>query len=281
MTVRKIDSLHASRLKKSIQAIERFIADEWQFYARGHVYLDRVVVAHVSKGLIVAASVLCLVEGEFPEEAFGLTRTLVEIALNLRYITNSRSEQRAKRFVHYLAKWKLELIKRHRKHYFVTDSEVNKKPNFTKAELAAMTRDYARLVRDARKFPKGTSWTFTGSRASRAGVYMMAQEPDKHELMHGLPLKWEFDYDWIYFWTSQYVHATAVCMNTHAVRPREAFKVLIAAERDTQTAGLAVFNSGIYIWKILVMAFRALGQDFPEKLSRPLWQLLTEMTKRD
>jgi putative transposase len=39
---------------------------------------------------------------------------------------------------------------------------------------------------------------------------MMAMEPDKYESVNGVPLKWDFDYEWMYFWTLQYVHATVV-----------------------------------------------------------------------
>ena len=110
---------------------------------------------------------------------------------------------------------------------------------------------------------------------------MMAQEPDRYEVLYGLPFRWEFDYDWIYFWTSQYVHATAVSMDTHAVHPREAFLVRIAPERGEHTAGLAVFNAAVYMWKILVMAFRALKHPFPPTLSKPLWDLLIDMVGKD
>jgi hypothetical protein len=67
-----------------------------------------VVLAHVSKGVNVAQSIMALIDAGFPEEAFSDSRTMVEIVLNLRYITNGNSEQRAKRFVHYIARWKLE-----------------------------------------------------------------------------------------------------------------------------------------------------------------------------
>jgi hypothetical protein len=107
----------------------------------------------------------------------------------------------------------------------------------------------------------------------------MAIEPDKHEKVDGQPVTWEFDYDWIYFWTSQYVHATVVCMDSHSVVPKEAFSINIAPQRGEHTAGLAVFNAALYLQKILVMAFRALKHDFPEdELLKPLGKLLTDMS---
>ena len=142
--------------------------------------------------------------------------------------------------------------------------------------------DYKKVVKIARKFPNRTSWTETQNRkASRGGAWMMAQERDKFEKVGGVPLKWGFDYDWIYFWTSQYVHATVVSVDTHAVLPREAFSIRLAPERGYHTAGLAVFNTGLYLHKILVMAFRAIKHPFPDELAKPLGNLLREMANEE
>ena len=105
----------------------------------------------------------------------------------------------------------------------------------------------------------------------------MAMELDSQEKTpDGKPVKWEFDYDWIYFWTSQYVHATVASIETHAWEPPKSwesfkpFSVNIAPYRGKHTSGLAVFNTAIYLHKILVLAFRALGQPYPVTLSKPL-----------
>src|SRR6266481_6024016 len=120
MASRRVTRKHTRELKLVIRRIKAFF-DKKRFYPRGIVYLDKVVLAHVSKSLTVARSVVCLVESGFPEEAFGLSRTVVEIALNLRFITNRYSERRAKRFVHYIARWKMELIRRALKHFHSVD----------------------------------------------------------------------------------------------------------------------------------------------------------------
>ena len=109
---------------------------------------------------------------------------------------------------------------------------------------------------------------------------MMANEPDTYETLEGVPFKWEFDYDWIYFWTSQYVHGTVVSLDSHAVMPLEPFLMTAAPKRGKHTAGLAAFNAGIYLNKILVMAFRALGRPFHPGIAEPLGNLLTDMSKR-
>jgi len=280
MAVRELSPKHKREMKRIIGKIHLFF-NKQRYHPRGHVFLDKVVLAHVSKSLSVAKSVMCLVDAGFPEEAFGLSRTLTEIAFNLRFITNRYSERRAKRFVDYIGKWKMEVIRRTLKHFYTVDSEGNKVPQYTKAHLRKMMVDYKVLVKLARKFPDRTSWTTTRNRKSRGGAWMMANEPDTHEFVGGVPIKAEFDYDWIYFWTSQYVHATVVSMESHAVLPLEAFRVSIAPYRGAHTAGLAVFNTGAYLNKILIMAFRAIGHPFHAGIADPLGDLLLAMTKKE
>ena len=238
-------------MKRLLQKIVTFI-DNQALYPRGHVFLDKIVLAHVSKALNVAQSIMTLIEAGFPEEAFGVSRTMVEIALNLRFITNRNSEQRAKRFVHYIARWKMELMRRALKHFYRTDARGNwvldakgeRIPNYTKADFRRMlNKKYAVYGKLARKYPKRTSWTDTGNKASKGGVWMMAMEPDRYESVNGVPLKWEFDYDWMYFWTSQYVHATVVSMEDgHATRPTDPFVVRKPFQPARSNADMAVFN---------------------------------------
>jgi Family of unknown function (DUF5677) len=221
------------------------------------------------------------------DEAFGMSRTMVEIALNLRFITNRHSEQRAKRFVHYLSRWKLELIRRSLKHFhvvgedgkFVLDKNGNKIPRHTKSELRQHMRDYATHAKRARKYPSRTSWTETHNRKSKGGVWKMAMEADRYESVNGQPVRWEFDYDWMYFWTSQYVHGTVVALDIHATPVRHPFSVRKAFEVGQVNADLAMFNTAVQLYKILLMAFRALGQPFHPAIEEPLGAFVKRMAK--
>jgi hypothetical protein len=173
----------------------------------------------------------------------------------------------------------MEQIRRAVKHFKGGQDERGRtQPKYTRAELRKQVPEYRRLVKLARKFPNRTSWTETrNKKASRGGAWKMAIEPDKYERVNGEPVRWEFDYDWSYFWTSQCVHATVACMDSHAVIPSEAFSIHIAPQRGEHTAGLAVFNTGLYLHKVLVLAFRAIKHPFPDELSKPLGGLLTGM----
>ncbi len=266
-------------MKRLIRKIKTFF-DNKRYHARRGVYIDQVVLAHVSKSIKVSEAVVSLVDAGFSDEAFGLSRTLVEIAFNLRFITNRYSERRAKRFADYIARWKMELIRRTLKHMLKKDDKGNDIPMYSKQQLRKMMKDYKIYANVARKYPSRTSWTETKNRkASRGGAWMMATEPDKHEFVHGTPFKWEFDYDWIYFWTSQYVHATVVSVDAHAVPRGEPFFIK-RSQKNESTAGLAVFNAAVYLWKILVMSFRALGHPFDASISDPLWKFLVTLSQR-
>src|SRR5260370_3733904 len=98
-------------MKRLLRKIVTFI-DNQALYPRGHVFLDKVVLAHVSKALNVAQGIMALIEAGFPEETFGLSPTMVEIALNPRFITNRNFAQRAKRVVYYLSCLEMEIILR-------------------------------------------------------------------------------------------------------------------------------------------------------------------------
>ena len=66
-------------------------------------------------------------------------------------------------------------------------------------------------------------------------------------------------------------------MDSHITQPTEAFRVQIAAYR-TPVAGPAVFNTTLYLYKILRLAFPAIGQPFPVGLFHSFEELLVKMT---
>jgi len=87
--VQELTPQRKREMKRLLRKIVTFI-DNQTLYPRGNFFLDKVVLAHVSKSLNVAQSIMALIDAGFPEEAFGMSRTMVEIALNLRYITNRK-----------------------------------------------------------------------------------------------------------------------------------------------------------------------------------------------
>jgi hypothetical protein len=71
-------------------------------------YADRVILGTLTKAFSLAEAALILIKNDHPEEGFGLARSVVECALNLRYLTQDRDEResRALAFVSFFKKEK-------------------------------------------------------------------------------------------------------------------------------------------------------------------------------
>jgi hypothetical protein len=278
----QLERAHKRQLKRATRTIASFM-NEQQFHPRGNVLLDRVVLALVSKAVKVSQAVTCLIDAGLPEEAFGLSRTLVEVALSLRFITNRYCERRARRFVRYVGKWKVQMMHRLAR-LTVLDNAGRSQPKYTRKQLQKMMPDYKLMLKWARAYPPSPAahWSQTrygkkGKKGRSSSARTLAEEADGYEKVNGARINWQFDYEWIYSWTSQFVHATAASMNSHVAGPRETFVVQVALDRTQGVEMSAVFNTALYLLKILKMAFRAIGQPFPAKTSAPLEKLLLQI----
>src|SRR5215469_6879697 len=69
-----------------------------RYYPPLNAYRYTVALALYSKALTVAEATLVLLDADFGDEAFGLTRTLVDIYFTMRYIANQDTEERAELF---------------------------------------------------------------------------------------------------------------------------------------------------------------------------------------
>jgi len=273
--------LSRTEVKKQTRQLKRIFKDfrvyldSQHFYPRRRTYLDAALLTLASKTLTLAGGIVCLVRNDFPEEAFATSRSLIELALNVRYITNGRTpETRAKRFVDFVSKIKIEWGKRAMTHFNFSQKEMRQIPSY---------REFRTLQR---KFPK-QSWV-QASRKHAKGVWTMAMERDRFERAPILdkqgrpaldkrgraktkPYTWELDYQVIYFWTSQYVHVTIDSLDNHAAVPDKAFKVYVPGVSIPQNSrdfgDMALFNTALYVQKIFIAIFRALGHPYPDKLS--------------
>jgi hypothetical protein len=264
--------------KRVLSNITRYLDEQWICPRKG-VFLDTTVLTLLSKSLALARSTVCLVQNGFSEEAFASSRILLELALNLRYITNGANpELRAKRYIHFVAKIKME--------YGARGIEQLAWTQKTLRETAPSYKEFQVLKR---KYPK-QSW-LQASRKHAKGVWTMAMEPDRFEKISIVdrkgkpvlnkrgkpkmkPFTWEFDYRIIYFWTSQFVHVTVDSLDNHAATPEKVFKVYDPQTgtpvRNADIGSTALFNTMVTMTKILISAFRSIGHEFPKELSKPL-----------
>src|SRR5260370_41499719 len=120
----------------------------------------------MSIAISISRGVICLTEAALDEEAFGFVRTLLEMALNLRYITNGRSpEVRARRFIHFESKIKMEWRRRGITHFY-----------WSKKESRDRLPSYGRVVRLEKKYPR-QGWDQT--KRNRASTGPLALEPER------------------------------------------------------------------------------------------------------
>jgi hypothetical protein len=208
---------------------------------------SRVLLGLLSKSLTVGRAVCVLVETGFPSEAFGLTRTLVDLYLTVHYIGNRDTESRATTYVEYFAKVHAEWDKINSKYF----------PG-RKLNQPAYHKDVMKM---AEKFRSKHAWTGVGGQTK-----MMAFEDDAFDVDDdGQPFRSEFDYDVMYFWASHYVHGTVIAIEDHTAQPGEVFRVRSGKVRQ-YLGDNALFNVLAFVLRGFFCALRALGEEQPKIL---------------
>jgi hypothetical protein len=155
-----------------IEKLERFLNEE-KFIPATSFFRSKVLLA---KALTTGRAVCALVDAGFYGEAFGLSRTLVDIFLSVRYISNKDTEKRAKKFAEYVAKTQEELIRLAHKHFRA------------KTDHPKLDEKFAELAKD---YNSAHRWT-------EARIKEMALEPDSYEVdSQGSPTVHDFDYEFV------------------------------------------------------------------------------------
>lgn len=234
-----------------IRRLERFI-NNWRMIPATDDPRNRVFLALLSKALTVGRAVCALVEAGFPAEAFGLSRTLIEIFLSLRYMSKD-TDARVKRYVEYSARVQKEWVKLNTKYY--------------KNDSLKLSKQIANL---AEKYKSRHHWTEDSGQ-----VRVMALEPDVYEVNEsGEPITGEFDYDALYFWTSHYVHVTIHALMGHAVERGAVFRVRANTAIENRLGRLALFNALSYVMKISLQACRVMREPPPEAILQDMLKMV-------
>jgi hypothetical protein len=85
-------------------AYAKWLVNEARYYPPITTHRYLVALALYSKCLTVAEATLVLIEAGFGDEAFGMTRTLMDIYFTLRYIANQDTDHRARLYWEFFAK---------------------------------------------------------------------------------------------------------------------------------------------------------------------------------
>ena len=180
----------------SIQKLENFI-DESRFVPAMADYRGTIVLALLSKSFTVGRAVCALVEAGFSDEAFGLTRTLIDIYFIVRYISNKDTEARAQRFAEFYLK----------NHESWTQVVGKFYPRIT-----PLNSEFHKMALEvAKNYKSPHEWS-----GEEQKTRSLAVEPDSYEFDEsGNGTTAEFDYEVMFKWTSHYVHSTVSCLGRH------------------------------------------------------------------
>jgi hypothetical protein len=231
------------------------VNDAWYFPpAYGYQYL--VALALYSKCLTVAEATLVLIEAGFGDEAFGMTRTLVDLFITLRYIANKDTDDRAKRYAQFAAKsgavW-AEIVKIYWPH------KVREVPE--------------RMQRVAATFRTPHSWS--GLTAKE-----MALEADTLEVDEkGNPVVHDVAYRIVYRWASHYVHPTVDSLRNHLVQAGH--DNFVVRSRNVQDmTHMAAFNVAWYVSNTMIAFYRCMGDPQPARVARWAKGLIEHLARR-
>jgi hypothetical protein len=207
----------------------------------GYRYI--AALALYSKCITVAEANITLLEAGFVEEAFGMTRTLVDIFITLRYIGNKDTDERAELYCEFFAK----------------DSEEWSKivPDYWPQSAQSLD---AQTKKIASNYHSPHKW-------SGKSVKEMALEPDTSEIdpATGQPLVHDFAYRVIYRWTSHYVHPTVIALENHLVQAgRDPF--VVHSRRKDDKRHLAAFNIASFVVNTMVCFYRCMKDPQPDRV---------------
>jgi hypothetical protein len=230
-----------------IGRLENFVNSE-EYYPARNSYRGVGILALVSKALTVARAVCSLIDSGFPGEAFGLSRTLLDICFTVRYISNKDTEARAKLFAEFYAKdhegWG-KIIQKFYPTAPVEDTEAHRE-----------------ALEKAKNYKNAHQWTGMGDQTRQ-----MACEPDSYEFdSAGNGINCEWDYEVIYKWTSFYVHSTVSALESHITEPREPFRIRDRPDIDKGRGEDALVNVLGYVSRSFVHAYRAIKHDPPDEI---------------
>jgi hypothetical protein len=216
-----------------------------------------LALALYSKSLTVAEATMALVDAGFSDEAFGMTRTLIDIFFTLHYIANKDTDERAERYAQFTFK-NVEVWSDVVKSYWPQQAR----------PLDDRTKKIASTFRSPHQW-------------SGKPVKDLALEPDTVEVdpATGKPTVHDFAYRVAYRWTSHYVHPTIGALENHLVQAgRDNF--VVRSGRKKNMSHMALFNLASYISMTMVCFYRCMGDPQPERVGTWSGALMKHLARR-
>lgn len=218
---------------------------------------DSVLLALLSKSIVLTEAVVCLLSNGFTDEAVALSRSSMEIQITVRYMTNQNTVERCEKFYNFAAKDKTDWFRLIKQYY--PDLQVRRRSDMEHLEkLAAIYR-------------KPHSWS-----QHPEGLKGLAKEPDTFDVTEaGEQLNENFNYEVMYKLASQYVHSTVSAIDAGHVTPaNELFIVHRAAGKSTMgDSALTSAYFAVHLNTIRVLRYLNMEGEYPEVLIQEFLQV--------
>lgn len=251
------NKLTAAEVLKIIGKIEEFV-NRSEIIPATAFYRSKVLLGLLSKALTTGRAVCALVDAGFPDEAYGLLRTLVEIFFSVRFISNADSESRASRYAENFGKAHEhagELIQK-----------------FFPDQALRVPEHHEEAMSWAENYSSPHQWFET-----RGAVGAMAFEDDAFERDGaGMPLKHAFDYEFVYWDSSHFVHATIMSLTAHLSPQGEPFQIRGGPVHPSFRNDHTLFNVVAFLRKSLLSAYRGIREDLPANILEEMLEVMRD-----
>jgi Family of unknown function (DUF5677) len=247
------------RLSKTLAALTNEVNDSFLCPRTSH-YADRVYLGLLSKSMSLTRSVCHLVSVGYYGEAFGLTRSLVEAFLLIKFISNKDPEGRAKSY--------LDFYKAH-----VHNAEqIRKKHRLL--HMKKPSKERMKWIRQAAKFPSTKVWQSAYNMA-----FEIYEDPREISAKTGKGYQAVLDYDGVYELTSHWVHCGSLSlMPSHLPHSGAPFKISEARWCDEEKGFIALLHAIACLFRVYVIVFRKFDKEPSALIHNQFFCLLNELS---
>lgn len=253
-----------------IELVKGYVQEMWRSVRQFGIYTrnsapylsDHVTFALLSKAFSLADAALVLVEKEHPEESLGLTRSLVECASNLRYLTQDPDQfaKRALAFAQFFFKERQYWLYQARE--FLADQQ-------TLADLAKYAKDEG-IVPD----PSAASGHWSGLRGFIWEVAKMSHPLDG--AAYGLKHR-KIEYALEYRQTSAYVHCSFPAIDRMVPEEGVVYEPILHSEGREQEGQKTLYTTVQYLYFAVRYTLFALKVDDASSVATLYQKTLSEL----
>jgi hypothetical protein len=248
---------YIAEVETEVNTLKIFPRDKFRYA------FDSIALEIVSKSFALAKACICLLDSGFPDEAYGLVRSLVECALSLRYLTQDRShlDKRTDDFIkHELAEKQYWL--------FYALEQFSGKPQ--EQELKEYARelgiepDKKLATRHWSGIRRGYAWEMISGDHELDG----AAATEQHKSV---------TYAIDYHQTSSYVHCSQPSLNNYFPKEGTPYKVMPSSGDYGHSSQPVLFITLIYLHSAICYALYGLSVDRPKSINQLFQQTLGKM----